>query len=276
MLSDVQRAMVSRALKKLDADPTYVHPIAIIRDAAGVAAAREVTELTGEYREANKAAKENGGAMLSGEAADWWQDAQGVLAYGRLALSQGSRAAEKRLSQKCERLAESFDARVPEQDKRKFVVYDVQAEWALGGDGYDDRWNWTVDHRFPLLDPQFQESIPVENPVGEAQRVILMGLLDEREPEEQVANSSRLTAMLTRFTEAYEAGERKADSTAYKKQKAAQKKAEAAKAKAILDAKIAAGDQQATKTRRGNRLKLVDSVFELPAKLKKPKKAKSL
>jgi len=270
MLSDVRRAAIERALKTLEAKPKYVHPMALITRVAGDDAAKEVTELAKEYREANKDAKENGGALLSDEAADYWQEAQGVLRYAKIALAGNDPnfRKEKSLARKCERLEESFDARVPDSDKRKFVQYDPQSLEAQ-----DDRWNWTVDGVFPLLSPQFNESVPVENPVGEAQRVVLMGLLDERLPEEQVTNASRLSSMLMRFSEAHEAQVRKAGSVAFKKAQAAKKKAEAAKKQVIREAKIAAGDQQATKASRSQRLKAVDDLFAVPAKPKKGKSA---
>ena len=201
MLDNVQRAAIERALNKLNSSPNYSHKMAIIERVAGKAAAKEVADLTAEYRDANDQAKLHGCAMLSGEAADYWQEAQGVLSYGRLALSMGSRAAEKALSRRCELLEESFAERVPEHEQRKFVIYDVQAEWQNGAEGYDNRWDWTQDFRFPLLSPQFTDSLPVRNPVGEAQRVVLAGLLDPPAPAEQAANVSRLESMLARIAD---------------------------------------------------------------------------
>ncbi len=205
MLDNVQRATIERALNKLNSAPDYSHKMAIIERVAGKEAAKEVTALTAEYRDANAEAKLQSRSMLSAEAADYWEEAQGLLAQGRLVLSKGSREAEQELSHKCERLNESFAERVPEREQQKFIIYDVQAEWRHGAAGYDDRWNSTMDHRFPLLSPAFNDSMPVKNPVGEAQRVVLAGLLDQREPDAQVINIKRLRAMFSDFIDARQA-----------------------------------------------------------------------
>jgi len=199
MLDNVQRAAIERALNKLNSSPNYSHTMAIIERVAGKAAAMEVAALTAEYRGANAEAKLQSRALLSAEAADYWQEAQGLLAQGRLVLSKGSREAEKAFSHKCEQLNESFAERVPEHEQRMFVIHDVQTEWRHGADGYDDRWAATIDHPFPLLNPSFNDCLPVKNPVGEAQRVVLAGLLDQREPEAQVVNVKRLRRMFSDF-----------------------------------------------------------------------------
>jgi len=200
MLDNVQRAAIELALKTLDENSEYKHRAAIIIQVAGEEAAEDVTELAKEYRDANAAAKANSGAMLSAEAADYWREAQGVLALGRRVKSIGSREGEKDLSRKCERLEESFSARVPLAEQGKFIQHHLE-----DGLGWDDRWHYTEDFAFPLLSPQFNDSLPVKNPVGEAQRVVLAALLTEREPDAQAINIKRLRSMFSEFRDEREA-----------------------------------------------------------------------
>lgn len=241
MLDDVQRAAIELALDTLDAQPDYRHSSALIIRIAGNEVAAQVAGLATEYREANKAAKEQSGALLSAEAADYWQEAQGVLRYAKVVQAGNDRdfKKEKTLSRKCERLEESFAARVPDFDKPKFVQFDPQSL-----DAQDERWNWCVDGNFPLLHEQFRETMPFRNPVGEAQRTVLNGLLDEREPAVQTANVSRLRLMLSGFIDERQERNRKENVALTRRVEATKKRREAAAKRAARKAKKAEKDRK--------------------------------
>ncbi|WP_156347442.1 MULTISPECIES: hypothetical protein [unclassified Sphingomonas] len=260
MLNDVQRAQVASALKTLEENDGYSHPVATIIRIAGKQVAMQIAQLETDYRNANDAAKEHGGAMLSPEAADYWQEAQGVLRYARIALAGNDPKyrKEKALARKCERLEEGFAARVPDCDKPKFVQYDPQSL-----NTQDERWNWTVDGPFPLLSEHFNGSLPIANPKAEAQRVVLATLVDQDMVEDQrPKNVSRLEAMLRRALDERTVVEEKAQAVAAAKADKATKREKKEKLKKAKEALIASGDQKATKGKRSGQYGLVSDAFK--------------
>lgn len=162
-----QRETISVALDRLYADPAFELPIAAIRQILDRTWEKRVLAQRAEYVAANKMAA-NPAAMLSGSARDWWEEARQALAYGRLALSRGSRASEKALSRKCEKLDESFEARVPVQERGMFKFHDL-----TDGPGWDDRWHCCMDFNFPLLREEFCSGPMFTNPMREAQISVL-------------------------------------------------------------------------------------------------------
>lgn len=255
-LTDVERALIERALDRLAQGDEHAHKISLIERIAGKAAADEVRALRKDYKEANDAAKEHGGAMLSAEAADYWQEARGVLAYGAMVMANPSRGRELALSRKCEHLLASFEQRVPAIEHGKFRQY-------RDGDGanWDDRWHNTIDGFFPLLESHYSGSVPISDPMAEAQRTILGGLLSGPSP---AANVNRLSGVLRSI-----AAERNAEEAKLREKLARQKRADAnseknARKKAAAarhQAKVDAGDQQATRARRARKMKPVDALF---------------
>lgn len=167
-LTNFQAAGVKLLLKKLMEDSDYAHPVPVIKRMAGAAIAERIREEHASLVNYNKMAKSNI-PPLSADAMDYWSEARSVLAYGRLALSQGSRAAEKALSRKCEALDESFARRVPDSEKGHFLIYDIND---VGGKSWDDRWHFCVDGNFPLLRDQGSIAI-IPDVMREAQLNIL-------------------------------------------------------------------------------------------------------
>lgn len=261
MLNDVQRVAIQRALNTLASKPDYHHPAALIARIAGQKAVAEVAKLKSEFVAANKAAKDHGGAMLSASAADYWQEAQAALAYGRMVMANPSRGREIALSKKCEDLLAGFDGRVPDSEKGKFVQY-------VDGDAgsWDDRWHATVDFFFPLLSSSFVTSVPIKNPQSEAQCIVLTGLLDVPSEADRARNVSRLSDVLDRLSEERTAAEHKLAARAVSQAVAARKEQEkTAKQKRHAEL-VAQGDQKATKRRRKRDYKPVLGLFAVPAK----------
>ena len=245
-LDEVQIAGLARALATLEAIPDYEHPMALLRRLGGSEVVEAINILRTEYVAANKVAKSGGVALLSADAAEYWQEAQGVLAYGRLVMSMGSRAAEKALSRKCEALEESFTARVPLTEQGRFLVHDIN------GGNWDDRWHSTVDFSFPLLRPDLGGGLAYQQPMAEAQRTVLSAIV-RPVPDAQVqqANVERRSNYLRELAR----GETLALAK-LQKEKAKEQASEDRKAK------IAAGDQKATKRIRKRDYKIVTDLFD--------------
>lgn len=167
-LTNFQAAGVKLLIKKLMDDPSYAHPMPVIKRLAGTVIAERIREERASLLEYNKLAKSNVPA-LSATAMDYWAEARAVLTYGRLALSQGSRTAERTLSRKCEALEESFAHRVPDQEKGHFLIHDIN-----DGKSWDDRWHCCVDYNFPLL--RDNHAPVISNVMREAQISILGSL----------------------------------------------------------------------------------------------------
>ncbi len=253
---DVQRAGIKLALDKLHSDEEYKHEMALIRRLVGDNGAKQVQALYREYVQANKDVRQNGGAMLSAEAADYWQDAQSALAYGAMVYANPSNGGygkrERALSRKCEELNASFSSRVPQNEQGKFKQY-------VDGDpgNWDPRWHNTRDGFFPLLNASFSSTLPmIPNAMGEAQRIVLGSMLEEPAvPEERSRNVKRISHYLNRFREERSAEELKLLKVVEKKRKEAERKAA-----------IERGDQKATKAKRARKFKVVRDIFEMPAK----------
>lgn len=253
-LNDVERAVIARALDALVKDPAHKHKADLIRRIAGDDAAAQIALLKADFVAANKAAKQGGGSLLSASAADYWREAQATLSYGGMVLANPSPGREKVLSRKCENLLASFDGRVPDSEKGKFRPY-------IDGDpdNWDDRWHNTRDGFFPLLEVGFKGSVPVPNPLGEAQLRVLASLT-EPEGQDRSVIVQRLGGILHRYTEQGRLEEEERQNRE-RKTRASSAKAEAAqKRKADRAAKIAVGDQKATKALRGRKLKTVPGI----------------
>jgi hypothetical protein len=167
-LTDFQTAGVKLLLRKLEGDPAYVHPMTVIRRLAGPDIAKSIKEERAALVDYNKMVKSNA-PLLSTSAMDYWTEARSVLAYGKLALSRGARAAEQSLSRKCEALEESFAHRVPDREKGHFLIYDIND---MSGENWDDRWHSCVDFNFPILRDQ-GSSGTIANTMREAQITVL-------------------------------------------------------------------------------------------------------
>ncbi|WP_130752418.1 hypothetical protein [Sphingobium xenophagum] len=170
-MAEFQEARARMLLRKLVADENYTHPMSVIRRVAGQEIADRITAERDNLANYNKVAKANVPA-LSADAMHYWTEAQSVLAYGRLALSQGSRTAERALSRKCEALDESFANRVPDREKGHFLMYDIHD---LDGKNWDDRWLSCIDFYFPLL-REIGTSATITNTMRVAQINILAPL----------------------------------------------------------------------------------------------------
>ncbi|UYY77478.1 hypothetical protein [Sphingomonas sp. R1] len=260
-LNDVQRAAIKLALAKLDSDREHKHEMALIKRLIGEVGAKQVQALYREYVQANKDARKNGGALLSPDAADYWQEAQATLAYGAMVYANPSNGGygnrEKALSRKCEELGASFSSRVPQNEQGKFRQY-VDGD----PDHWDDRWHNTRDGFFPLLDASFSSAVPVvSNAMGEAQRIVLYGVLDQEQKQERSRNVQRITHCLDRFREERSAQELKLTKAAANARKAAEK----AKKESERKAAIERGDQKATKAKRARGFQVVGELFDIPA-----------
>lgn len=171
-MTDEQRDLLTAALEHLRSNAAEVFSIAAIREIMGQDGVNRVKERRGEYVAANKAASDLG-SMLSADARGWWTEAQQTLAYGRLALSKGSRRAEKALSRMCEKMEESFEARVSVRERGMFKIHN------LDGTEWDDRWHYCVDHSFPLLRDEVAAGPLIANTMREAQISVLSETLNE-------------------------------------------------------------------------------------------------
>lgn len=247
-LTEVQIAGLTRALGTLDAEPDYQHPLSLIRRIGGPEVVAEIKDVAAEYKAANLVSLTSGVTLLSASAADYWHEARGVLSYGRLVLSMGSRKAEKVLGRKCEALDESFEARVAPNERGMFLIHELE------GGNWDDRWHACIDFNFPLLRRDLGGATAYKNPMSEAQRTVLGALVHpvvKREVRE--ASVLRLRDMLLSITR-----EKSLTLAKLQKQKAAEQ------ASAARKAKVAAGDQKATKDLRGKMLKPVTDLFDEP------------
>lgn len=173
-LTNVQRALLQRAVQTLLDQPEYAHPLKALAELSSRDVTDEIKRRRGMYVSANREVEELGPALLSPEAALYWKEAQRVLAHGNLVLARGSRKMEKSHSRACEALEERFDERVPNSDKPKFVRYDLNRP-----DLWDDRWHACVDWYFPLLRQDLQTAKVIANPMGQAQLDVLRELLAE-------------------------------------------------------------------------------------------------
>lgn len=247
-LTEVQIAGLALALGTLDAKPEYKNPLSLIRRIGGPEVVGEIKEVLAEYKAANLISLSGGVALLSASAADYWQEARGVLSYGRLVLSMGSRKSEKTLGRKCEALDESFEARVAPNERGMFLIHELE------GGNWDDRWHACIDFNFPLLRRDLGGATAYANPMSEAQRAVI-GALVHPVVERDVRDASvqRWGEMLLSIT-------REKSLTLAKLQK---RKADE-QASAARKAKVAEGDQKATKNLRGKALKPVTDLFDGP------------
>jgi len=253
-LNDVERAVIARALDALVKDPAHKHSADLIRRIAGDDAAAQVALLKADFVAANKSAKQDGGSLLSASAADYWREAQATLSYGGMVLANPSPGRETVLSRKCENLQASFDGRVPDSEKGKFRPYKDGDP-----DNWDDRWHNTRDGFFPLLEVGFKGSAPVPNPLGEAQLRVLASLIEPEDQDRSVI-VQRLGGILHRYSEKGRLDEEARQNRERKLQVSSAKSEAAKKKKAARAAKIAAGDQRATKALRGRKLKTVSGI----------------
>ncbi|MES3097282.1 hypothetical protein [Sphingomonas aerolata] len=257
-LNAIQLAGLTAALATLKDRPEYSHPIPLLRRIGGDEVVKEVKSLHGEYVQANKDAESGGIAMLSGDSAAYWEEARGVLVYGRLIMSKGDKLAGKgaqTLSLKCESLDESFVHRVPPQEQGMFLVFDINS---TDGSNWDDRWHACRDYNFPLLRADLGGSTPVKHPMNEAQGTVLAAIVCPI-PDEPTrdAKASQWGKRLRALARDAEDSQTASDAAAARKIAAVRKANDTASKKAARDALIAAGDQKETKRRRKREYKLV-------------------
>ena len=186
-LTDVQRALLQRAIQTLLDQPEYAHSLKVLAETSSRDVTDEIKRRHSMYVSANREVEKLGPNILSPGAALYWKEAQRVLAYGNLVISRGSRKMEKSHSKKCEALEERFDERVPDSDKPKFVRYDLDRP-----DLWDDRWHACVDWYFPLLRHDLRSAKVVANPMGKAQLDVLHEILAERDVGVDQAEQQRL------------------------------------------------------------------------------------
>lgn len=176
-LTPLQVASAQIALKALEQDPEFAHPVATIIRIAGEEVAEAIRAREAEYREYNGDVSGDT-AMLSAEAAGYWADWQKMYREGKRFHAKGSGMIypkwEKKISLMCEALDESFEARVPDNEKAKFQVYDPQR---MDAGNWDDRWDACVDLFPPVLRREFLGDARVSNPKGKAQHEILSGMI---------------------------------------------------------------------------------------------------
>lgn len=177
-LSTVQASLARKALATLENDDAFAHPMSTIARVLGEAGASEVRQREAEYQQFNKDLAGDT-ALLSPDAAAYWADWQKMYRSGQRFHAAGSGTTypkwEKAVSRMCEALDESFDARVPDNEKEKFLIYDAQR---MDAGNWDDRWHACVDFFPPVLRRELLGDGRVSNPKGRAQREVLNGLLN--------------------------------------------------------------------------------------------------
>lgn len=170
-MNELQLAAARLMLRALERAPDQSITAANLKSCLTHGVIQRVVDREAEYRSFNKDMNSNG-ACLSADAAAYWSDAEKMLRAGTLAHALGSRRREKAVSLACERLNESFAARVPVADRGKFLVHDLDDPNA-----WDDRWHACVDFLPPLLRPEFIEAPRIENARARAQFDVLSELL---------------------------------------------------------------------------------------------------
>jgi hypothetical protein len=166
ILIDLQRAAIENALRTLEKNTSYQHPTAVILRIAGAEALHSIRQLRRELAAENK--QYEGPAALSAEAQAYDREVRQLVLLGKRAQHSVNHALEMRVSQMSERLEESFEERVPEEDRPKFLKSE-------GDDRtWDDRWSY-MEFRPPVLKSEFAGR-PIEHPMHAAQRIVLAEL----------------------------------------------------------------------------------------------------
>ncbi len=192
-LTKLQSAAIENALRTLEQRPDYSHSMALIRRVAGAVAVTAVRQLHKELVDANKAKTHS--IRLSADAHAYDLEVRQLIVQGKRAQSSGNRDVELRVSRMSERLEESFEERVPNEDRAKFLKSE--------GDGqtWDDRWNY-MEFRPPLLRPEYMGA-PFAHPMNVAQRTVLTELVGGNPGQNTASAINRLeqTLKLVRSTE---------------------------------------------------------------------------
>ena len=174
-MNDLQRASARVMLCALTDHPEVTFNLADVRRQLGGDVADKVKERADEYRQFNRDMKAGGGD-LSPDAAGFWTDTKKMLAFGNRVHADGWRgAAATKLTRMCERLEESFEARVPDVEKGKFIVYDPKR---MDGGNWDERWHACRDWKPPLLREELIEGKPLANPRRQALIEVLTGIVE--------------------------------------------------------------------------------------------------
>lgn len=171
MTDAIQRAAARQALVPLCNNATFSHKTALLRRTFGENIVLEIKKEEREAKEYNKAAKEQGGAILTPEAATYWDEVQKLIKRGMAAQEKGDQAAVDEVNKASESLAASFDSRVPDHDKPKFKKLDQQRH----AETWDERWSY-VEHVPPLLCDEFSSAFRIENVSNHAQQIVLLAL----------------------------------------------------------------------------------------------------
>ncbi|MBM6577095.1 hypothetical protein KCP91_12000 [Microvirga sp. SRT01] len=193
MITETQRALARLAISALEADPEFAHSLALLKTYFGAAVVDDIKTEDSNARNFNKTASANG-AGLSPDAADYWAEVKRVIARGKRGQAKGCRKIEKRVSIAAENCAESFDARVPDSEKGKFIRLDVRTIESFEKT-WDDLWSY-VEHDPPLLRRELREASLIDHTMNHAQLQVLGSLLHEERSDEEQARTAEASRKL--------------------------------------------------------------------------------
>lgn len=185
MLTELHRAAARHALIPLQNDHEFFHKADVLKRTfpqSVLDAIRAEKKMADQY---NKDADEAGGAILTPEAGAYWEDVQLLIKRGKAAQARGDKKAEKEISLASERLLETFDERVTDHDKPKFVQLDAQRH----DETWDDRWSY-IEFPAPLLDENLTSAHRIPSTANYAQRSIL-GTLGQPPVDEAILTKVR-------------------------------------------------------------------------------------
>lgn len=155
-MNEYQLTAAAMLLVRLEAMPDRSHSAATLNGLLAPETVARIRRREAEFRDFNSSLRSDAG-MLSGDAADYWNECKRMLAYGRLTHARGDRAMERALSVRCEKLDEGFAARVPRSEQGMFLIHE------LDGSNWDDRWHACMDHCPPILRPEFVSgAVPID------------------------------------------------------------------------------------------------------------------
>jgi len=251
MVTEIQRAAARLALIPLCEDATFAHPTQMLRRTFGDEVVKDIKRETAQAKEYNELAEGKGGAILTPEAATYWDEVQKLIRRGMAAQARGDQAAEEAISREAENLASSFESRVPDQDKPKFKHHDILNSAAT----WDERWSY-VEHDPPLLGEAFSSSFRIEKVANHAQQTVLFALA-QPPADDELIEKMRASGLLLRklATENRGAETLRELKTIYRKFTPKETK------KAINKSKAELNKAMGIKKIRTSSLKVVDDIF---------------
>ena len=251
MVTEIQRAAARLALIPLCEDATFAHPTQMLRRTFGDEVVKDIKRETAQAKEYNELAEGKGGAILTPEAATYWDEVQKLIRRGMAAQARGDQAAEEAISREAENLASSFESRVPDQDKPKFKHHDILNSAAT----WDERWSY-VEHDPPLLGEAFSSSFRTEKVANHAQQTVLFALA-QPPADDELIEKMRASGLLLRklATENRGAETLRELKTIYRKFTPKETK------KAINKSKAELNKAMGIKKIRTSSLKVVDDIF---------------